>query len=170
MRIYILLFLLCSSFAKAQEQDFQALTFDCYDQAKQQGADLGRFGACIGITSNACMEADPDFGYTTRGMDQCVQMETNAWDVLLNQEWGKAKTLMQTLDAEDAENGQPSYAIRWESLLNAQRSWLAFRKAECDFQYVQWGSGSIRSNAYNGCMLDLTARRVFDLHALTITY
>lgn len=170
MRIYILLFFLCSSFAKAQHQDFQALTFECYTQAKQQDADLNSFKTCIGLTSDACMKADPDFGYSTQGMNHCVQMETSAWDVLLNQEWDNAKTFMQTSDAEDAANGQPSYAIRWESLLNAQRSWLAFRKAECDLQYAQWGGGSIRNNAYNGCMLDLTAKRVFDLYALTVPY
>ncbi|WP_421950131.1 lysozyme inhibitor LprI family protein [Pelagibacterium sp.] len=99
---------------------------------------------CVGTASNSCMETE-DGGYTTIGMVDCMSRETDWWDSQLNASYS---SLRETLDTN-----------LFETLQDAQRSWIAYRDKSCGFEYDMWGDGSMRSIAHASCMLDETARR-----------
>ncbi len=61
------------------------------------------------------------------------------------------KTLQRRADNADLK----------KKLVQSQRTWIAFRDAECDMQTI--GGGSISGMAYSICLSDLTAERVNDL-------
>ncbi|WP_433736271.1 lysozyme inhibitor LprI family protein [Pseudomonas putida] len=47
-----------------------------------------------------------------------------------------------------------------KSLVNAQRAWLAFRDAECEFSASGVGGGSVYPLIYGNCVTELTQSRV----------
>lgn len=137
------------SVAQAQEfvpQVNAAQVDACFAQALRDGADAG----CIGVAAGGCMERDG--GYSTQGMSACANAETVLWDGYLNREY-KARMAEITPDQQTA-------------LRDAQRAWIAFRDADCGLQYQMFIQGTIRSNVYTGCMLDMTARRALSLRDL----
>lgn len=113
--------------------------------------------ACIGRVSEPCMAAE-DGGYSTLGMSLCAQRETDAWDVLLNDDWPGLMARARAVDT-DNEGWPQELPSAAEALRAAQRAWLAWRKAECRSAYADWGAGSMRHIAGTGCMLRLTAER-----------
>ncbi|WEF25388.1 lysozyme inhibitor LprI family protein [Paracoccus sp. S3-43] len=104
---------------------------------------------CIGAAANQCQEAPGGSG--TIGIGGCLSAEHDAWDRLLNEEWNQVRGVFK--DDQTAS----------DSLLKAQRAWIAWRDAECDFQYDRYGGGSMRSIAGTGCRMTATARRTFEL-------
>ena len=55
--------------------------------------------------------------------------------------------------------GLPTQA---ETLIAAQRAWIAFRDADCLHAYAMAGTGSIRQIEGASCRLSATAMRVLD--------
>ena len=125
---------------------------------------------CTGIVSDPC-QAVPG-GATTRGMNQCLASEADAWDVVLNRLWPKLMTQAREVDATN-QTGEQSEGLALNSaastLLSAQHAWVMFRDAECRHNYASWGLGSFRTVAHSACRLDLTARRVVAFHARLMT-
>lgn len=117
--------------------------------------------ACVGTGASACFEGAPD-GQTTVGMMFCLLAEAEAWDALLNAEYGRARRAAARADR--AEN-QPDFARRAEQLLTAERAWIAFRDANCAAEYGAWGGGSMRQIAGADCRLRMTAERTLELRA-----
>ena len=105
---------------------------------------------CIGQAANAC-QSDPG-GSSTIGITQCNQREASWWDGYLNDSYAD---LQANLDP-----------TAFASLKKAQRAWIAFRDADCSFQYARWGDGSMRNIAHSSCMLQQTAQRALSLSAL----
>ncbi len=118
----------------------------CFAQAFRDGVDTD----CIGAAAGLCMEQPG--GFSTQGMSQCTSAETEVWDGFLNREY-KARMAEITSDQKTALRG-------------AQRAWIAFRDADCGLQYQMFIEGTMRSNIYTGCMLDMTARRALVLRDL----
>lgn len=110
-------------------------------------AETPTYRDCIGVASTAC-QAEPD-GQTTIGMVACSARETAWWNEILNHNYA---TLQEALDAET-----------FEALREAQRNWIAFRDAECSFQYSYWREGTIRSLYGASCQLQMTAERALAL-------
>lgn len=127
----------------------------CLDASQDRAGDE----ACIGSQSGPCMDVESN--QTTMGMMTCEMNEAEAWELMLNALWKPLRAQAKEADeAGDAQAmGLPGQA---ETLLAAQRVWLAFREAECAWEYAQYGSGSMRQLAGAGCRLGLTARRVVD--------
>ena len=111
---------------------------------------------CIGRQSEQCMEKPG--GYSTAGMAGCTYGEADAWDVLLNRYYQKARHLARALDSHSEKNF-PEYAVRAQTLLEAQRAWITFRDANCAAEYAQAGSGTIRQLYGASCHLYTTADR-----------
>lgn len=107
---------------------------------------------CVGAASNQC-QTGPG-GSSTMGIGQCLSAEAEVWDRLLNDEWKQLRAVFK--DDQTAA----------DSLLAAQRAWIAWRDAECGFQYDRYGGGSMRSVAATGCRMELTARRAFELRGM----
>ena len=108
--------------------------------------------ACIGAAAKECQQAPG--GDTTIGIVQCVMAEHAAWDEALNREYRETR----------ATYGEDEIAAA--SLLAAQRAWIAWRDAECAFQYDRYGGGSMRSVAAANCKMSMTAMRTLELKAL----
>ena len=130
----------------------------CLDAADTPEAEA----ACIGPASAACME-QPD-GQSTVGMAECLGAETQAWDSLLNALWPRLKAAAEAADTVESPTdlGLPGRA---QSLLAAQRAWIAFRDAECLHAYAQGGMGTIRTLYGASCQLDETAERALEFRA-----
>jgi len=98
---------------------------------------------CIAVASNAC-QGEPG-GSSTPGITDCNNREASWWDAQLNFYYEELKAKLE-----------PDV---FDSLKTAQRAWLAYREATCNFSYELWRDGTIRSVAYSSCMLEETARR-----------
>lgn len=120
--------------------------------------------ACMGQMASTCMDEE-EGGHSTIGMVWCLNAEADVWDRWLNVEYDVSKSGALAVDRDEAEFF-PEFARRAETLLKAQRAWIAFRDAECDLAYAEWGSGSMRNIAYADCRLQMTAERTLRLRAM----
>lgn len=102
---------------------------------------------CLWQAANKCQ--DQPRGSTTIGIAACVGLETDVWNAILNEEYGRRRQLFSNSGGEDLTR----------SLHDAQRAWIAFRDADCALQYERWAAGSFRSIAYANCLLKMTASR-----------
>ena len=129
-----------------------------------EAPDVAGLEACIGRMSTTCMDSQ-DGGHTTLGMTSCLNAEATVWDMFLNAEYKAMRTHAKAMDADEAAHF-PEFAKRAEALLAAQRAWIAFRDAECDLAYAEWGSGSMRNIAWADCQMRMTAERAIELRAM----
>ena len=106
--------------------------------------------ACLGAGAKACFEL-PE-GMTTIGMTQCIGAERAVWEDLMNAEY-KALGVQMSVRGEALN----------DKLLEAQRAWIAFRDADCSFDYARWGDGSIRQIFGASCLMEKTAARAIEL-------
>ncbi|WP_282602821.1 lysozyme inhibitor LprI family protein [Paracoccus sp. PARArs4] len=102
---------------------------------------------CIGLAAQACQRAhsQPD---TTLAISQCLMAEAAAWDDLLNDEYNALR------------DARPAQA---DTLLDAQRAWIALRDADCTMAYDIHNGGSMRAIAAADCQLRHTAIRTLQL-------
>lgn len=117
---------------------FRACLAAAQTREEGQACDAPLYEAC-----NAKMDA-PD---TTVAMIACTAMQTNAWDIMLNEVWP------QTL-ADLTPTAQTK-------LRAAQRIWITLRKADCEAVYEANIGGTIRGPAYGACMVQMTKDRYF---------
>lgn len=117
--------------------------------------------ACIGRSAEACMNATPD-GSTTVGMGYCWDREREDWDRYLNQTYQYYMDKARALDAEMAEIGSAAPSLA-EALRRAQRAWIAWRDASCDYEMAQWGGGSGGGPALLSCLAWRTGEQVLYL-------
>ena len=148
--------------APAVAQDHEVETYGailtaCY----AAGEGLDAKAACEGRMAEACMTRE-EGGQTTVGMSLCTYAEGLVWDRFLNEEYRQTMAWAKAAD-EDERHHFPEFAKREESLLAAQRAWIAFRDAECGLAYAVWGSGSMRQIAGSSCMTAMTAERTLEL-------
>ena len=146
--------------AVAELMPYMDVTAACFDGAEDSNA----AAACVGQGAADCMASEPD-GQSTVGMMFCTLAEYEAWDRLLNRDYGPMMDGMNAMDADDAELF-PEFANRADSLRDAQRAWIPLRDTQCALEYAMWGSGSMRQIAGASCLLDLTAKRVIYLRFL----
>lgn len=100
----------------------------------------------------ACMDAS---GGTTFGMRTCLGEEHERQDARLNRVY---QALIGALSPE-----------REEALRVAQRAWIRYRDANCDFYYDPQG-GTAAGLAASSCLLSETADRADELERLGRTY
>jgi uncharacterized protein YecT (DUF1311 family) len=96
---------------------------------------------------SACMNQSSG---STLSMIECIEAETGRQDVRLNKAY---KDVMGSLTPE-----------RKKQLQEAQRLWLKYRKANCDFYYDPEGGSIARVNA-NDCFMSATAARAKELES-----
>ncbi|WP_235187633.1 lysozyme inhibitor LprI family protein [Methylobacter tundripaludum] len=89
-------------------------------------------------------------GGVTPSMVECMNAETERQDVRLNKAY---QDIMGGLSPE-----------RKKQLQEAQRLWLKYRKANCDFYYDPDG-GTIARVSANDCFMSSTAVRAKELEA-----
>jgi uncharacterized protein YecT (DUF1311 family) len=94
---------------------------------------------------------------TTVEMNYCAERDYERVDEKLNAIYQEVVAGLRTSD------GRPPYDPKnWESeLRNAQRSWIAFRDAECKgLVPMEWGGGTATAAAVLICMTELTKARI----------
>ena len=92
-------------------------------------------------------------------MNWCAARDYAIADTDLNEQWEITSAEMKRRDEAFEKNPyardtRPGY---FETLLEAQRAWIAFRDAECALDYAEWGSGSMRSLRRRGRKQDWLA-------------
>ena len=167
IRTFVFLFLLATpAAAQFAEPDMFRARFD----ACVSGADTASgLASCKNLAANLC-KAEIEDGQTTLGITSCNQVEAALWDDLLNADWPKHRTWAKAGDDAERPYFDGQFTNRAETLLTAQRAWIAFRDAECALAYASWGSGSMRNIAASACMADMTADRVIALRQITEGY
>lgn len=98
---------------------------------------------CIGRVADACART-PE-GQSTVGESKCARDEADAWDAMLNDEYGQLLALLKPEAAEDVKK--------------AQRIWITSRDADCRVPYYFYDGGSIVQILGERCLLDRTAER-----------
>lgn len=83
-------------------------------------------------------------------MSRCAYYHFLASDIELNQTY---KALMEKLTTERAKN----------RLKKAERAWLSFRDATCEYENVGWENGSGWGAVFNSCIEKLTKERTLKL-------
>ena len=120
---------------------------------------------CLAVLWNGQLLAETDEGLskeysdcmdkvkngTTADMLQCGGEELDRQDARLNDAY---KKLMSKLSSD-----------RKKALLKAQRAWVRFREANCDYWYDPQGGTAARLNA-SGCSLTMTAARAKELEGM----
>jgi uncharacterized protein YecT (DUF1311 family) len=146
--------------AVAELMPYMDVTAASFDGAEDSNA----AAACVGQGAADGMASEPD-GQSTVCMMFCTLAEYEAWDRLLNRDYGPMMDGMNAMDVEDVEYF-PEFANRADSLRDAQRAWVPLRDTQCALEYAMWGGGSMRQIAGASCLLDLTAKRVIYLRFL----
>lgn len=101
---------------------------------------------CMGIHVEPCSQAEG--GETTNGLVACITTETAAWETVLEREISALRTKL-----DDEQTGV---------LHAAQRAWLAFRSADCEFPHV-FVRGTLSQPWAADCVMQHTARRALEL-------
>ena len=120
------------------------------------------FVACLVLSGLACAQAEERTskpyaacldaaGGATFAMQDCISAELERQDRRLNEAY---KALMGSVPEK-----------RKAQLRDAQRKWIEFRDANCEFYYDPQG-GSAARLASNECVVTLTAERAHELETL----
>ncbi len=142
--------------AAAQDLRFSPdATVECLDSGNPEGD-------CIGASANLCMERTQG-GYSTAGMNACLDRELGYWDARLNAAYGP---LMARHRREDAEMGMPEDQRLATTLRAMQRAWIAFRDATCAYERAFWAGGTGAGPATLSCLLRLTGTQALYLERM----
>ena len=94
---------------------------------------------------------------TQSDMTQCAALDFEKADKQLNKIWPKIKA---TAADADQDTDKHEYS---DALLASQRSWLAYREAQCKWQGFDMHGGSGEPMLYYGCKARLTNERIKEL-------
>jgi uncharacterized protein YecT (DUF1311 family) len=156
LRAVLCMLAFCPGVALGQEMAFDpAPTEACLAAAP---ADIA---SCIGHAADACMQENPQ-GETTMGMGFCLSQEWEWWDARLNAAYGALMERHARSDAELKAEGVET-ALVAEALREAQRAWIAFRDASCDYERAQRGGGTGGGPATAACLMRHTGVRTLEL-------
>ena len=110
--------------------------------------------ACANDVTVDCANAS-----STLEINHCAKLELDEAERELNQAYQK---LVKQLSQPDTETD--NYTELRQSLKDAQRAWIKFRELDCDTQFLLYGSGTIRTVAYLGCMRERAEQRTKELN------
>lgn len=135
----------------------EAALNDCLADAE---AGNGAREACIGVMTEAC----PGMAGSTLDMVTCISEETEVWDTRLNQTYKALKAAYEQQDEDFADDYDMVSRLR-----EVQRGWIKWRDLKCSFAYDEFRGGTAGRLTGADCLLDMTARRVFELQDLLAT-
>lgn len=100
------------------------------------------------LLSAAAQADDCANASTQSAMNECADKQYKQADSQLNALYKQINSRLQ--DSPDSK----------KRLVSAQRAWVAFRDAECAFAASGVEGGSVYPMIYNGCLAELTEKRV----------
>lgn len=100
-------------------------------------------------------------------MKLCAEIRWKTADAELNKLYAEAiAAAREQYRSMHGEAGYEKMPDTEATLRKAQHAWIAFRDANCDYQYqVYWG-GSIAGLSYLACKADMTQARVKELKSI----
>lgn len=99
-------------------------------------------------------------GKTTIEVNACFAARFVEADADLNRYYNMAIWRARKESGTDAAQG----------LVQAERSWLSYRDAECSAAYEKYRGGTIRTSMENGCRIRLTRIRTYMIWRNWLTY
>ncbi len=108
-----------------------------------------------------------------QAMNICAHRDYLIADAELNAQWLVAREHMRGLDvsfsqySDTEQTNRPGY---FETLLEAQRAWLAYRDAHCRSEGYEARGGSLEPLLVSTCKTALTQQRTEQLRELTTVY
>ncbi len=112
---------------------------------------------------------DCENAMTQADMNQCAFNDHKAADAELNAQWKKSAAVMKLRD----ENFESEYDMRngyFETMLEAQRAWIAYRDSHCRSEGYFARGGSMEPLLVSSCMAQLTRLRTTQLSELVEMY
>jgi uncharacterized protein YecT (DUF1311 family) len=123
---------------------------DCLD--KSGSADeVKTMSDCIGLVADLCPEAP---GANTMTIVSCQIREQKIWDDYLNDWYGEALKRLRD---------EPNAAA---ALKEAQRAWIQYRDAKCDYWEKRYEGGTFASVATGNCMRVTTGQRAIEMRVI----
>ncbi|MGO3843685.1 MAG: lysozyme inhibitor LprI family protein [Alcaligenes pakistanensis] len=107
-------------------------------------------GLSVMASISSVQAADCDSLTDQSAINQCVNNEYKSTDAELNKLYKEISTRLK----DDGDN--------LKALRNAQRAWVSFRDAECDFAAFKTQGGSVHPMLITSCRNELTQTRVKD--------
>ena len=105
--------------------------------------------------SLAAQDTDCSNPQTQMEMNHCAGLEYQAADEDLNADYRMARDAMKQLDEYLPDGGRSAA----QSLLDAQRAWIAYRDAACETEGFLFRGGSMEPLIVLTCKTDLTRKR-----------
>lgn len=105
---------------------------------------------------------------STPDINTCTKMELDKQELKLNQTYQRVLSMFDALSKSPKETTYKSKLKK--QLVEAQRLWVRYRKADCDTTYTYWSDGTIRGVMYLSCMIEKTNTRIEELEAYEQTY
>ena len=96
---------------------------------------------------------------TTQEINDCARVDLDAAEADLNATYRRIRA-----DLADPDCGANCARTR-ELLTEAQRSWVAFRRSDCDAAWQYYADGTIRTVTFLGCMTRHAETRTRELKA-----
>lgn len=114
-------------------------------------------------------------------MNWCAGQDYAAADAELNAQWKITAAIMKERDTgtegdfgpinpatpRDDAAARMTYTGHFQTLLEAQRAWLAYRDAQCRLEGYSFLGGSAQPMIVAGCLASLTRQRTQELRDLT---
>ncbi|MBY0271771.1 MAG: DUF1311 domain-containing protein [Burkholderiales bacterium] len=117
------------------------------------------FSLCVAPLLHAAQPADPCVAaMTTIDINECMSLKFTATERELDRVY---QELIKRIDDNDPKQVDRGTVQR--RLTEAQRSWVAFRRQDCEGMYKLFEGGSIRNARFHGCMIERTERRIAEL-------
>ncbi len=125
---------------------------------------LGNNGgtACVGLGAATCTPGEA--AGTNLGYGLCFGAELEWWDIELNTAYNNLIAHFGETDVELDQLGSAAPRVV-PALRTAQRAWIVWRDAACEYEAAQWGGGSGTGIAQTECVMRLTAEHVIRLQA-----
>lgn len=118
-----------------------------------------------GVSAPALAEAalDCTSPQTQSDMTVCAGQDYDKADKELNAEYQKLRKVLAERDKAADEAGKGAT----EALVAAQRAWVAFRDANCDFHGFQARGGTMEPMLIASCLADMSRERATELRQLS---
>lgn len=98
---------------------------------------------------------------STLEINECAMRKYKARDRDMNEAYKALTASLKPVDASDTTD----YAAVETQLMAAQKSWVAFRDADCNALRKFYEQGTIRTVLHVGCLIDRTVQRTKELKA-----
>ena len=123
---------------------------------------FGSISAGFPSVSQAQEAVNCDEPTTQFDMTECAGQDYEAADAELNVQYKATRKVLAERD-KDITDGSASAA---ESLLTAQRAWIAYRDAQCETEGLQAQGGTMQPMLVSACLANLTTKRTEELKQL----